>query len=161
MVFPYEPKLIFLALVILFLALFMIALLLPYTRTAVTLLPDKATVIAEIADNPVTQARGLMFREKLEEKEGILFVFGSDAPRSFWMMNTLIPLDLLFISKNLTIVDIKENFEPCKEQDEPGSTTDIFSCPRYVSKPAAYVLEVNAGFVKKHGIKTGDRMKVG
>lgn len=151
MLIPYEPKLVFLGLLLLLVIVFVLALMLPYSRTAVTF-PDKTWVIAEIADNPLTQAKGLMFREHLDEGEGMLFVFGSDAPRSFWMKNTLLPLDLMFISKNLTIVGIKENFQPCDRD---------FDCPRYTSKPAAYVLEVNAGFARKHGIKTGDRIKIG
>lgn len=153
MIFPYEPKLLFLLLLALFLVLFIIALMLPYSRTNVTIISgrNKTSVIAEIADNPITQARGLMFRSSLPEGQGMLFIFGSDEPRSFWMKNTLIPLDLIFAKSDGTIVDIKENFEPCND----------FDCPRYVSKPAAYVLEVNAGFVKEHKIAAGDRMKIG
>ncbi|MBI4018468.1 MAG: DUF192 domain-containing protein, partial [Candidatus Aenigmarchaeota archaeon] len=80
-----------------------------------------------------------------------IFIYGSDEPRSFWMKNTLIPLDLIFADSRGIVVDMKENFKPCED----------FGCPRYVSRPAKYVLEVNAGFAKKHGIRAGDTMKVG
>ncbi len=154
MLIPSEPKITFLMLVIFFVILFIIAQLLPFSKRPVTLISGKkeVSVIAEIADNPISLAKGLMFRESLSEKEGMLFVFSGDEPRTFWMMNTLIPLDILFISSDMKIVDIKENFEPCK----------TFDCEKYTSKaPAKYVLEVNTGFSKKHNIKTGDRMRLG
>ncbi|MBI2579037.1 MAG: DUF192 domain-containing protein [Candidatus Aenigmarchaeota archaeon] len=152
MLIPSEPKILFLLLIAFFLVLFFIALILPYSRTQVTVTgKNKTTITAEIADNPITQARGLMFREALPEGQGMIFIYGDEAPRSFWMKNTLIPLDLIFADSGGTVVDIKENFEPCES----------FECPRYVSKPAKYVLEVNGGFVKKHGIAKGGRMRTG
>lgn len=152
MLIPPEPKILFLLLLAFFLLLFIIALMLPYSKTSVTIISgrNKTSVVAEIADNPITQAKGLMFRENLDEGQGMIFIFSGDEKRSFWMKNTLIPLDLIFVASNFTIVDIKENFQPCQE----------FECPRYVSKPAAYVLEVNAGFAEKHGIAEGDRIRI-
>ena len=145
-----DPKIVFLVILAAALILFLITAALPYSKASVTITSGKkkVSVIAEIADNPAKQARGLMFRKELGENEGMIFIFGNDSVRSFWMMNTLIPLDLIFAAKNGSIVDIKENFAP-------GTLTP------YRSEPASYVLEVNAGFVKKHGIKEGDIMRIG
>ena len=103
------------------------------------------SVVAEIADDNMERAIGLMNRTSLEENNGMLFVWEDESPRSFWMKNTLIPLDMIFISANGTIVDIT-TMQPCK----------TLFCESYKSKPAKYVLEVNAGFVEKHGVKVGD-----
>jgi len=104
-------------------------------------------VEVELAENIVAQAKGLMFRKSLAPNSGMLFVFSDELQRTFWMKNTKIPLDLLFISTDKKIVEIKENFEPCQEN----------SCPTYRSQLSAkYVLEVNAGFVKNNNIQPGE-----
>jgi len=101
---------------------------------------------AEVADSSQERAVGLMFREELGETEGMLFIFDSEATHSFWMKNTLIPLDLIWVNENMEIVHI-EHAVPC--------TTP--SCPSYTpSRPAKYVVEVNAGVVYGKGIKIGD-----
>jgi uncharacterized protein len=106
---------------------------------------------AELALTPDQWQRGLMFRKSLPENSGMLFVFPDEAIQSFWMKNTLIPLDMIFISANDRVVDIKNNFLPC--------TTD--PCPTYQSVlPAKYVLEVNAGMVQKEGIAIGDQAMI-
>lgn len=103
---------------------------------------------AEVADNNEERTNGLMFRQKLDENDGMLFVFDNENYQTFWMKNTLIPLDIIFINKNLEVVDIK-NAVPCKE--EP--------CTLYKSsKPAIYVLEVNGNFTAKNKIKLGSRI---
>ena len=105
-------------------------------------------VNVEIADDNDERAKGLMFREKLDENEGMLFVFDDESYQTFWMKNMLIPLDIIFIGKNFEIVDIK-NAEPCKTEN----------CILYQSsKPAMYVLEVNKGFTVKDNIKTGNKI---
>ena len=102
----------------------------------------------EIADDSNKMEKGLMFREKLNENEGMLFVFDDESYQAFWMKNTLIHLDMIFIDKNFEIIDIKHAV-PCKA--EP--------CAIYRSaKPARYVLEVNGGFAAKNDIKTGDKL---
>ena len=102
----------------------------------------------EIADEPQEQSLGLMHRQVLEENRGMLFIFDNAQIRNFWMKNTLIPLDMLFISKDLVIVDIIEA-KPCKEDP----------CSIYSSKnPAKYVLEVNKGYSDKKGVHTGDKV---
>src|SRR3989344_4800222 len=103
---------------------------------------------AEIADDEQEQMKGLMFREKLNWNDGMLFVFENEQEQTFWMKNTLIPLDIIFIGNNFEIVDIK-NAVPCK--GEP--------CALYKSsKPAKYVLEVNGDLTAKRGIMIGDKI---
>ena len=109
-----------------------------------------ATISAEVADSQEERQRGLMNKDYLAPNTGMLFIFPDEAPRSFWMKNTKIPLDIIFIPSNFTIADI-QSMEPCLE--EP--------CKLYVSKEAAkYALEVNKGFAEKHGTKIGARMEI-
>jgi uncharacterized membrane protein (UPF0127 family) len=117
-----------------------------------TITPEVIPVYIEIADDPQEQIRGLMFRKSLESNSGMLFVYEDTANQSFWMKNTLIPLDMIFIDNNLRIVDIKQNVRPCLHENP---------CPSYTSiKPAKYVLEVNAGFVQQNNINVGDRLEI-
>lgn len=107
-------------------------------------------IIVEIADDNEERIQGLMFRDELDYNSGMLFVFNNEKIRSFWMKNTYIPLDMIFISSNKTIVDIHENTEPCK----------TVGCKSYISnKPARYVLEVNSGYVSEKGFKVGDEVE--
>ena len=104
----------------------------------------------EIADDNEKRIRGLMFREKLNENEGMLFIFGDESYQTFWMKNTLIPLDIIFIDKDFKIINI-ERAVPCKQ--EP--------CALYRSaKPAEYILEVNGNFTIKNKVKAGDRIAI-
>lgn len=108
-------------------------------------------IYVEIANDPSEIQKGLMFKKKLEWNNGMLFVFDDEQYRSFWMKNTNIPLDILFIDKDFNIVDIKENVEPC--------LTSTDTCPSYPSKaPAKYVLEVNSDFVNQNNIEIGDKL---
>ena len=108
----------------------------------------KACIEVETADEAGEQALGLMFRESLPENSGMLFIFPDSSPRSFWMKNTLIPLDIIFIDENFEIIDIKHAV-PCRA--EP--------CALYKSaKPAKYVLEVNEGFAEKNSVGVGDKI---
>jgi YVTN family beta-propeller protein len=108
-------------------------------------------VFVEVPDDQEEFMRGLMFRQNLPWNAGMLFAFNNEEPRTFWMKNTLIPLDMIFVDSGSKIVDIIENVPPC-EQDE---------CPSYPSKePAEYVLEVNSGFVQDNGIKIGDKLTI-
>ena len=108
-------------------------------------------VYVKIANDPEEKSRGLMFRKSMEWNNGMFFVFDEDRKLSFWMKNTYIPLDMIFINNELKIVDIQENAKPCLEMP----------CPTYSSiEPAKYVLEVNAGFVQKNIIKIGDKILI-
>jgi len=105
---------------------------------------------AEIADDNEERIKGLTFRERLNDDEGVLFVFENEEYQTFWMKNTLIPLDMIFIDEELKIVDIK-NAIPC--------TND--PCQLYKSEaPAKYVLEVNGNFTKKNNIMPGNKVKI-
>lgn len=100
----------------------------------------------EIANNDELRRKGLMFRNKLGNNRGMIFVFPDSELRSFWMKNTYIPLDIAFISASGTIINIL----PMKPLD---------TVPRYNStRPAMYALEVNQGWFQKNNIRVGDRV---
>lgn len=103
----------------------------------------------EIAESSEERSRGLMYRKSLDENSGMLFIFDQEKEYSFWMKNTLIPLDIIWIDKDMEIVYIEKNVQPC--QEDP--------CPKYKpSQSAKCVLELNAGQVDKNNIKTGDKL---
>jgi uncharacterized protein len=111
---------------------------------------NKATSInidIEVADNEPSRMRGLMDRFNLPEQAGMLFVFPDEEMRSFWMKNTYISLDIIYINKNKEVVSIQK-------YTQPQSTNSIPS-----EQPAMYVLEVNAGFTDKYGIEQGDKIE--
>ncbi len=101
----------------------------------------------ELALTPEEQTRGLMLRQDLAEDAGMLFVFGDESETSFWMKNTLIPLDIVWISSGKKIVYIKNNAQPCGDGYCPLIAPDA---------PAQYVLEVNAGQMQKIDAAVGD-----
>jgi|TARA_Y100000294_G_scaffold136039_2_gene128850 hypothetical protein len=108
----------------------------------------KIKVNVEIADSFEERTKGLMFREFLDENSGMLFVFDDEDYLSFWMKNTLIPLDMIFISEDFEIVDIKYAV-PCEKDP----------CISYKSiKPAKYVLEVNGNFTIGKNIAIGNNI---
>ena len=99
----------------------------------------------EIADGQSEWTRGLMYRQSLAENRGMLFIFPEETPRKFWMKNTIIPLDMIFLDKHKQVIDI-QHATPC--------TSD--PCITYTpKKPAQYVIETNAGFAQIHNIKEG------
>ncbi|MBI5422075.1 DUF192 domain-containing protein [Candidatus Peregrinibacteria bacterium] len=116
----------------------------------VTIQTAKASIpyVVELAVTPEQNARGLMFRKSLSERRGMLFVYDKPLTPSFWMKNTLIPLDILFIGADLRIKHIAENTPPC-----PAQT----ACPTYSPTEAVqYVLELNGGEAVRHKIGVGD-----
>ncbi len=99
----------------------------------------------EVANSSATRMKGLMGRKSLDEYSGMLFAFGGPGRYGFWMMNTSIPLDAVYLSQNGTVVDIVQ-MDPC----------GLIGCPVYYPKAdASYVLEVNQGFSERHGIEIG------
>lgn len=100
----------------------------------------------EMAKTPKQRARGLMFRRSLKADEGMLFIYESERRLAMWMKNTFIPLDMLFIGRDGTIVSIEEN-------TMPHSLTIISS-----ELPAFSVLEVQAGTVRRLVLKVGNRV---
>lgn len=110
---------------------------------------DNYCFLVEIADNPEERSRGLMNRENLDPDKGMLFVFEGESKHSFWMKNTLIPLDIIWINKNKEVVYIEKNVQPCK--NDP--------CPVYgPDKEAKYVLEINAGQADQATIQINDKL---
>jgi uncharacterized protein len=100
----------------------------------------------ELAANDAERSRGLMFRKELPEGRGMLFDFEHDQPVAFWMHNTYISLDMIFIAGNGSILRIAENTEPLSDRLIPSGG------------PVRAVLEVIAGTARKLGIAPGDRV---
>lgn len=101
----------------------------------------------EIAAKDAERQKGLMFREHLGDDEGMLFLFPTERYNSFWMHNTLIPLDMIFIDADWNVVGIVENAKPLTDD------------PRRVDRMSRYVLEVNAGFSARYGLAAGATVK--
>ncbi len=100
----------------------------------------------EIADDDGKREQGLMYRRQMMLDHGMLFIFEDEDQRSFWMKNTYLPLDILYLDAKRTIVRIHENVATLNEQPIPSDF------------PAKYVVEVNAGFSALYSLKTGDIM---
>ena len=109
----------------------------------------EATVEVEIAATRAEISRGLMYRDHLPYDAGMLFLMGKVGVWSFYMRNTLIPLDMIFISQDLTVVGMVPNAAPCTET------------LRGIAKPSSYVLEVNGGWAAAHQIAAGARVRLG
>jgi len=105
----------------------------------------------EIANTPRTRENGLMFRKNLNEGRGMLFIFSEENINPFWMKNTLIPLDIIWLDSNQEIVFIGLDNEPCEPNNCPLINPGI---------PAKYVLEINAGLSEKIGLEIGKRMDI-
>ena len=106
----------------------------------------KAKIDIEIADTDYERQLGLMKRVSMEEKQGMLFIFPADAMQSFWMRNTLISLDMIFINSSKEIVTIQKNTKVLSDQSYPSSA------------PAKFVLEVIGGFTDKYKLNVGDKV---
>ncbi|TAL48632.1 DUF192 domain-containing protein [archaeon] len=107
------------------------------------------TVHAEVADTFPKQMKGLMFRGSMPANQGMLFTFGYDGYHGIWMMNMSFPIDIIWVDSQQKVVDIVKNAQPCR-----------IICPTYKPESEArYVIEVNAGFAKKHGVEIGDKVR--
>jgi uncharacterized membrane protein (UPF0127 family) len=105
-----------------------------------------AAIDIEIADNEQKTAQGLMYRSSMPQNAGMLFLMPNEEVQGFWMRNTYIPLDMIFINSKMEIVTIHRNTTPMLESS-------------YISTaPALYVVEVNAGFCSKNNINEGDKI---
>jgi uncharacterized protein len=100
----------------------------------------------ELATNEAERSRGLMFRKELPEGRGMLFDFEHEAPVAFWMHNTYIPLDMIFIRGDGRILRIADNTEPMSDRMVPSGGA------------VRFVLEVIAGTARKLGLKAGDKV---
>lgn len=109
--------------------------------------PDTTKLIAiEVADNDEKIIQGMMWRRSMRDSQGMLFIFDKEELKSFWMKNTYISLDIIYVNSLLEIVSIRENAKPLDEWSIPSEY------------PAQYVVEVIGGFCFKYNIKTGDRI---
>jgi hypothetical protein len=106
--------------------------------------PQKVTV--EVVRSPALLEKGLMYRRNLPPDHGMLFLMGEEDVHHFWMKNTLIPLDIVFIGRDLTVVGTIASAKPL----------DLSS--RGVGKPSLYVLEVNGGWMAAHGVTDGAKV---
>jgi uncharacterized protein len=109
---------------------------------------QKVVVDAEVASTGPQRTRGLMWRTSLPEGTGMLFIFTREQPLSFWMRNTLIPLDMAFIAADGSVVNVIANAEPRTLVARPSAA------------PALYVLEVPGGWAQKVGLKAGLQLKL-
>ncbi len=117
----------------------------------VTFMTDSGnvTVSVEVARTQEELRQGLMDRSSLDWDSGMLFMFEPPRVLNFWMKNTLIPLDMVFLSSEGEIIRIERDVPPCASE----------ICPTYGGVYGAYVVEVNAGFCESRGIKEGDMME--
>lgn len=103
----------------------------------------------DLAVTPKEKLKGLSYKEKLKDREGLLFVFDKEDIYPFWMKDTLIPLDIIWIDNENKVVYIKENAQPCLKDN----------CSHIIpNRKAKYVLEIAAGTVKQLGTEIGDQV---
>lgn len=118
----------------------------PATAPVVVLEPpghDAVTVRVEVARTPAQTQRGLMYRRDLDADAGMLFLFRRARHQTFWMRNTYLPLDMIFITSDMRVLGVVENAAP--ESDDISEVDGV----------SQFVLEVNAGFARRHGIGPG------
>lgn len=108
---------------------------------------EAVRVRVEVVQTPEERQRGLMYRKQLDPDAGMLFVFERPQHNVFWMRNTFLPLDMIFITPSWSVLGVVENATP---------QTDS---PREVPGESLYVLEVNAGFARQHGVTQGTKVQ--
>lgn len=112
--------------------------------------PDGAVITAELAVTDEERQRGLMYREKINADQGMLFIFEEESIQSFWMKNMNFSIDIIWLDREKRIIHIEHRVPPCPE--EP--------CPTYSSRiPAMYILEIKAGSADKNKLKLYDRLE--
>ena len=120
-------------------------------RRAEVRFPKGRVLKAEIADTPERWARGYMFRREVGENDAMVFVFPEPSFHPFWMKNTLVPLDIIWMDDKGKIVHIEAGTPPCKADP----------CPSYGPlRLVSSVLEVRAGTAAAEGLRTGDRLSI-
>jgi uncharacterized membrane protein (UPF0127 family) len=114
------------------------------------ILPDNSTVIVEVASDDPTREQGLMYRDHLADDRGMIFLFPQAGEYPFWMKNTLIPLDMIWMDAGHRIVHIAHDVPPCKADP----------CPNYPpNAKASSVLELAAGVAAKHHLADGNVLR--
>ncbi len=112
-----------------------------------------ASLNVEIASTPETRHKGLSGHAPLNDNEGMLFIFDAPAPQTFWMVDMLFPLDIVWIGIDKKVLGITRD-APAPTPGTASGKLPLYSSP----SPAQYVLEVNAGWAVKHGVKVGDEV---
>jgi uncharacterized protein len=116
-------------------------------RVLITGSAGEAAVRVEVVDTDNAIMRGLMYRKYLAPDDGMLFKMGAEDDWGFWMKNTLIPLDIIFITRDFSVAGVLFDMKPMDKTSKK------------VGKPSLYVLEVNAGWAKAHGVAAGSTVK--
>lgn len=115
-------------------------------------LPGGTLIHAEIADTARKRAEGLMYREHLAKNRGMLFTFDQAQPWTFWMKNTKIPLDIIWLNEKKQIVHIEPNVPICTRTDD--------GCRQYQpNEPALYVLELGGGMAEHYKLQKGTTLR--
>ncbi|WP_158059176.1 DUF192 domain-containing protein [Halorussus halophilus] len=119
--------------------------------SAVFLAGENVSVSLEVANSPDERRTGLMHRRSLAEKHGMVFVYEDAAPRTFWMKNTYVALDMIFVAANGTVVNV--------EHATPQPNASESELARYHSEgDAKYVVELPRGFANRTGVEAGTRL---
>lgn len=111
---------------------------------------SEVEILLEIADTQERRRIGLMNRLDLHYDQGMIFIFEQSIRGGFWMKNTLIYLDMIFLDENMVVVDIVRHAPPCRTEECPGYGSDF---------PFKYVVEVNGGWAASNGVKPGSKLK--
>jgi uncharacterized protein len=123
---------------------------------------DGTVVSLEIADTDEKRQRGLMFRETLAEREGMIFIFDAPGFYPFWMRNCRIALDILWLDDRFRITSLAESVPPCRLPgcEPPCSSMECPQVAPAAGTTAKYVVEVASGFAKRHGVRAGQALPV-
>jgi uncharacterized membrane protein (UPF0127 family) len=119
---------------------------------AVAIFPSGEEFSLEIAADPKSRARGYMFREKVEQGEGMLFIFQTSQRHGIWMMNCLVPLDIIWLDESFRVVQIAHDAQPCRPDEQCPSLQPL--------RPARYVIEVAGGVAAKQELRAGARIEI-
>lgn len=104
--------------------------------------------VLKVAADDGQRTKGLMFVRELPDGEGMLFIWPGEEPRSFWMKNTIVPLDIIFAAADGTVLNVAAHTKPFSEEGVPSAGA------------AKYVVELVAGSAKKYGIETGSKLEI-
>jgi len=133
--------------------IFMLVFISVFLRSKVThiriFLPDGETIIADLAKTEEERTQGLMFRNTLNDDQGMLFVFEEEGLYFFWMKNMNFAIDILWLDRQKRIVHLELNVPPCKKEPCPTYAPDL---------PAKYVLELKAGSIERRKLKLFDQI---
>lgn len=144
--------------------LFLLLTAMPFSAGAFSCEPGKvvfltdqgaASISVEVADTDESRAKGLMFRKDLPQGSGMIFVYPQPQPLAFWMRNTLIPLDIVFLDSHGVVRHIHAGAKPLDETSIPGAL------PGDADPNRQFVVELPAGDAVRLGLKPGDRMASG